>query len=95
MGRVSPAEFRFKYVVRALCVGYELGRANDYPGPSRINRMLGRTHRKMNDINGRECRWREQIFAERRWRRVRLGRVGGSPKQRWEPPYQAQSGAVT
>jgi len=76
---MTPAEFRFKAVVAALLsVGI-------YPSPGRIERALGR-HVKHN-LNGRQCKWREEYLASRGWvhdtrQRYNLGVSFRPPKGR-------------
>lgn len=55
--RVSEAEF--KSAVEAIVD------RGEYPSPGRIERELGQpiTH----NLNGRRCRWREQVLQSRGW----------------------------
>jgi len=55
---MTNAEFTFKRIVNRLI---DLG---TYPGPTAINRQLGRTG-KLNQLNGRETRWRREVMKER------------------------------
>ena len=85
---MTPAEERFKTAVDTLCSYFEDGTDRLYPGPTAINRHLGRYPAK-NTINGRECHWREQVFAERGWTRRQGRLVNGSftrPRRMWKPP---------
>lgn len=41
---------------------WNLHKVGKYPGPTAINRYLGRTLVKMNNINGQECKWRDEEF---------------------------------
>lgn len=56
----TPAEIQFKMAVLNV-VHY-----GKYPSVTRINIEIGRDHvcRKMNNLNGRECRWRREICKE-------------------------------
>jgi hypothetical protein len=72
---MSTAESRFKSVVHMLLD------AGQYPSPTRINKMLRvldpNRRGRLNNINGRECAWREQVLISRGWRYV----------QRWATGY--------
>lgn len=50
-----------------------------YPGPTVINRRLGRRRNKMNSINGTEIRIRDTILLKNGWK-------FNYNNQRWEPP---------
>jgi hypothetical protein len=52
---LSPAEHEFKLAVCDLIL------RGIHPGPTKINCLLGRSHRR-NEINGRESRWRREIM---------------------------------
>ncbi len=75
---MSPAERKFKEAV------YELLSAGFYPSPGRIEARLG--HRIKNNLNGRECKWREKVLLSEGW--------SHSPAQRnsigvsWRPPIR-------
>lgn len=61
MAKVTPSwltkENRFKAAI------WNLHRVGTYPGPTAINRYLGRTNlAKINNINGQECKWRDEEF---------------------------------
>lgn len=54
---MTITEARFKAVV------IDLHNKGIYPGPTAISKALGRTGR-LNVINGRETKWRHEIFKE-------------------------------
>lgn len=66
---MTRSEERFRRAVRGLL---ERG---TYPGPTAINRALGRT-RKHRNLDGRECRWRESEFLRAGWTYVGIYRTG-------------------
>jgi hypothetical protein len=56
---MTPAEFQFKAAVAWLIsVGV-------YPSPGRIERTLER--RVRHNLNGRECKWREEYLTSKGW----------------------------
>lgn len=57
---MTSTERVFKDCIRKL---HEQG---IYPGPTKINDFLGRSHRlvKKNNINGQEVKWRDEMFEE-------------------------------
>jgi hypothetical protein len=67
---VTRAEMRFKCVV-ALLLSVDM-----YPSPGRIEYTLGR--RVKHNLNGRQCRWREEYLTSIGWahdsrQRYRIG----------------------
>lgn len=68
------AEYRFKAIVRGLI------RDGIYPSPAAIRRRQGRDNQR-NNLNGRECVWREEVFREVGWRRGKDG------NRSWKGPY--------
>lgn len=81
---MSEVEGTFKAIVHSLCALFEAGDVIYYPGPTGINllmRMAGfKRERKLNSINGRELRWRGEVFAERGWVREE-----GTKRRMWRP----------
>lgn len=63
------SEDRFRFIVRGLlAIGV-------VPTPTKINRFLGRMHRRRtNHINGREAAWRRQELLAAGWGEPRLVR---------------------
>jgi hypothetical protein len=71
----GTAESRFKLVVFSLVYfGF-------YPSPGRIERWLG--HHVRHNLNGRECKWREEVLTSFGW--THKWSPGGLPA--WQPPY--------
>lgn len=58
--RLTPGDKRFIEVVETL-LKLEPDKA---PGPTKINEMMGRIHRKQNQINGRENALRHRVLEE-------------------------------
>lgn len=62
------------------------------PTPTKINRFLGRTNRnKLNNINGREARWRREELLAAGWKEPLLymspyEHNGREYLTDWEPP---------
>jgi hypothetical protein len=75
--RVSKQEFKDAV---AMLIFVEV-----YPSPANIRRQLGLDpHHKYHHLNGRQCKWREEVFAERGWEHKPDG-VEGHRKRRWGP----------
>lgn len=54
-------EQRFRWLVRGLlAIGVK-------PTPTKLNRFLGRTRAKLNNINGREAAWRREELLAAGW----------------------------
>lgn len=54
-------EQRFRFIVRGLlAIGVT-------PTPTKLNRFLGRTRNRLNNINGREAAWRRQELLAAGW----------------------------
>ena len=51
------AETTFKGIV------YTLISLGVYPSPGKINKGLRRNRKNMNQLSGKECKWREEVFA--------------------------------
>lgn len=58
--RLTPGDQRFIDAVETL-LKLE---PNVAPGPTKINEIMGRTHRKTNSINGRENALRHRILGK-------------------------------
>ena len=76
---MTPAERRFKLALVEVILD------GQYPSPANVYRQLGRGVRPHRDMNGRECRWREEVFYVLGWRRVPYISVN-VPLRRWAPP---------
>lgn len=83
----EPEEPRFKRAVQII-----LDRG-EYPGPTAVNRLLGRApanHAAMRRFSGRESVWRAEVLRENGW--VYIGNpnvIAGSSKT-WVPKEQAR-----
>jgi len=71
--QMTQAEQRFRTTVRVIVEG------GGYPSPGRIRRCLGQTTQPHN-LNGWECRWREQELQALGWAHRNEGLT------RWVPP---------
>lgn len=75
---MSPAEIRFRVIVVILVA------RGVYPGPAAIRKALG-THETcgsslQHSLNGRECRWREDVLVRNGWTWT------GERPRSWQPP---------
>jgi len=71
----TTRERAFKSAVRGLI------RTHRYPSPSAIRETLGEGGSgQRNNLNGRECKWREQVFEESGWRHT-----GARPRSSEKP----------
>mgnify|MGYP001570453907 CR=1 FL=1 len=75
---MSPTVRKFNTAV------FDLLSRGIYPSPGKIEAKLG--HRVRHNLNGRECKWREQVLLSEGW--------SHSPAQRrmnglsWRPPIR-------
>ncbi len=70
------AKMKLKLAVRRLI------RDGVYPSPRMIDRELNRVTR--NNLNGRDCRWREEVLRELGWTHVNDYSL--KVRVRWNPP---------
>ena len=70
---MTSEEYEFKADVIIL---HERGQ---FPSPTKINEFQKRVREKMQNINGRQCRWRVQVFK-------RLGYEKDKRTGRWRCP---------
>lgn len=75
----SKKFYKPKSFHRAKAVTRELIVLGIFPGPTAINRALGRSGRRMNQINGVESRARREAMRE-------AGFKKNLNNDRWEPP---------